>query len=122
MASLTRNSPEVRARLPGERVVFGQSQPMPLDCGVTLGPFTVAYRTYGRLNKDKSNAILVCHALTGDQFMADTHPITGKPLELEAPLPADLEDFLARLESRRTDSVNTSVTRTVPDGDAPLIK
>jgi homoserine O-acetyltransferase len=78
MASLTRNSPEVRARLPGERVVFGQSQPMPLDCGVTLGPFTVAYRTYGRLNKDKSNAILVCHALTGDQFMADTHPITGK--------------------------------------------
>jgi len=78
MAGLTRNSPEVRARLPGERVLFGQNQPMPLDCGVALGPFTVAYRTYGRLNQDKSNAILVCHALTGDQFLAETHPITGK--------------------------------------------
>ena len=78
MAGLTRNSPEVRARLPGERVLFGQSQPMPLDCGVALGPFTVAYRTYGRLNADRSNAILVCHALTGDQFLAETHPITGK--------------------------------------------
>jgi 23S rRNA pseudouridine1911/1915/1917 synthase len=54
--------------------------------------------------------------------LAFTHPITGKPLELEAPLPAELEEFLARLESGRTDSVNTSVTRTVPDGDAPLIK
>ncbi|HWA42145.1 MAG TPA: homoserine O-acetyltransferase [Hypericibacter adhaerens] len=74
-----RNSPEVRARLPGERVVFGRDQPMPLDSGVALGPFTVAYRTYGRLNAEKSNAILVCHALTGDQFMAETHPITGKP-------------------------------------------
>jgi homoserine O-acetyltransferase len=51
---------------------------MPLDCGVALGPFTVAYRTYGRLNRDRSNAILVCHALTGDQFLAETHPITGK--------------------------------------------
>jgi homoserine O-acetyltransferase len=79
MAGLTRNSPEVRARLPGERVLFGRGQPMPLDCGVVLGPFTVAYRTYGRLNPDKSNAILVCHALTGDQFLAETHPITGKP-------------------------------------------
>jgi len=79
MAGLTRNSPEVRARLPGERVLFGRGQPMPLDCGVALGPFTVAYRTYGRLNPDKSNAILVCHALTGDQFLAETHPITGKP-------------------------------------------
>lgn len=51
---------------------------MRLDCGVELSDFPVAYQTYGKLNKDKSNAILVTHALTGDQFVADTHPITGK--------------------------------------------
>ena len=50
-----------------------------LDCGVALGPFTVAYQTYGGLNAERSNAVLVCHALSGDQFVADPHPITGKP-------------------------------------------
>jgi 23S rRNA pseudouridine1911/1915/1917 synthase len=54
--------------------------------------------------------------------LAFTHPITGKPLELESPLPSDLEMFLGRLESGRTDSVNTSVTGTMSDGGAPLIK
>jgi homoserine O-acetyltransferase len=52
---------------------------MPLDCGVELGPFTIAYQTYGRLNPERSNAILLCHALTGDQYAADPHPITGNP-------------------------------------------
>nr|WP_294524397.1 homoserine O-acetyltransferase [uncultured Rhodopila sp.] len=50
-----------------------------LECGTTLRRHTVAYRTYGALNEDHSNAILVCHALTGDQYVAETHPITGKP-------------------------------------------
>jgi 23S rRNA pseudouridine1911/1915/1917 synthase len=54
--------------------------------------------------------------------LAFTHPITGKPLELESPLPPDLEVFLGRLDSGRIDSVNTSVTGTMPDGGAPLIK
>jgi homoserine O-acetyltransferase len=53
--------------------------PLPLDCGRTLAPFTVAYMTYGTLNASKSNAVLICHALTGDQFVASDHPITGKP-------------------------------------------
>ena len=42
--------------------------------------------------------------------LAFTHPITGKPLELEAPLPTELETFLVQLEQGRTDSVNTTVT------------
>lgn len=57
---------------------FGTDEPLTLDCGETLAPFTIAYQTYGTLNEDKSNAVLVCHALTGDQHAANTHPITGK--------------------------------------------
>jgi homoserine O-acetyltransferase len=49
-----------------------------LECGATVAPVSIAYRTYGRLNADRSNAILVCHALTGDQYAAETHPVTGK--------------------------------------------
>jgi homoserine O-acetyltransferase len=61
------------------RVVLGADRPILLDCGVNFGPVTVAYRTYGRLNAQRSNAILICHALTGDHHVADPHPITGKP-------------------------------------------
>ena len=64
---------------PGLRIELGRDRPIRLDCGVDLGPVTVAYQTYGRLNADKSNAILICHALTGDHYVADPHPITGKP-------------------------------------------
>ncbi len=52
---------------------------MPLDSGALLGPFDLAYQVYGTLNADRSNAVLVCHALTGDQFVVDDHPVTGKP-------------------------------------------
>jgi homoserine O-acetyltransferase/O-succinyltransferase len=52
---------------------------LPLDCGRSLTPVTIAYITHGALNADKSNAVLVCHALTGDQFVASTNPVTGKP-------------------------------------------
>ena len=50
-----------------------------LESGSVLPAYQIAYQTYGRLNADASNAILVCHALTGDQYVADRHPITGKP-------------------------------------------
>jgi homoserine O-acetyltransferase len=50
-----------------------------LDSGQRIAPVTVAYRTYGTLNAAKSNAVLVCHALTGDQYVAEPHPITGRP-------------------------------------------
>jgi homoserine O-acetyltransferase len=58
---------------------FPATEPLPLDSGAQLAPFQVAYKTYGTLNAAKSNAVLVCHALTGDQFVASPHPITGKP-------------------------------------------
>src|SRR3954468_3774977 len=57
---------------------FGADQPLRLDCGVDLAPFQIAYQTYGRLNAERSNAVLVCHALTGDQYVAEQHPLTGK--------------------------------------------
>jgi len=62
-----------------EVVHFGADRPLELDAGSRLGPLTIAYQTYGTLNAAKSNAILVCHALTGDQHVANDHPITGKP-------------------------------------------
>jgi homoserine O-acetyltransferase len=52
--------------------------PFRLVSGAELPEVTVAYQTYGALNADKSNAVLVCHALTGDQHVANPHPITGK--------------------------------------------
>ena len=58
---------------------FDASQPLAMSAGVDLAPFSIAYQTYGRLNADKSNAILLCHALTGDQHVANVHPVTGKP-------------------------------------------
>lgn len=64
---------------PGHRVCLGHDQPLKLDCGLEFRDFPVAYQTYGRLNAEKTNAILVCHALTGDQFVADNHPVTNKP-------------------------------------------
>ena len=58
---------------------FSEAEPLLLDGGASLAPFDIAYQTYGTLNADRSNAVLVCHALTGDQYVADRHPVTGKP-------------------------------------------
>jgi homoserine O-acetyltransferase len=41
-----------------------------LQSGATLGPITIAYETYGELNSDRSNAILICHAWSGDAHVA----------------------------------------------------
>ena len=62
---------------PGHSVTF--DAPFALDCGTVLPRMTVAYCTAGTLNGTASNAILVCHALTGDQFATQPHPLTGKP-------------------------------------------
>jgi homoserine O-acetyltransferase len=71
-------SPEVDS--PSSPVMrFRADEPLPLDSGQILVPYQIAYSTYGTLNADRSNAILVCHALTGDQHVANRHPVTGRP-------------------------------------------
>ncbi len=67
------------ANVLGSSIQFTEDEPLRLDAGVDLAPWVLAYQTYGELNHDKSNAILICHALTGDQFVASSNPITGKP-------------------------------------------
>ncbi len=62
-----------------EIVHFPADAPLPLDSGASLAPLSIAYQTYGTLNADKSNLLLVCHALTGDQHAANLNPLTGKP-------------------------------------------
>src|SRR5262245_45131342 len=59
-------------------VRFGPDKPRKRDAGADLAPFQIAYQTYGRLNAERSNAVLVCHALTGDQHVFNVHPVTGK--------------------------------------------
>jgi homoserine O-acetyltransferase len=63
----------------GGTMRFPDTEGLKLDSGAVLAPLEIAYRTYGTLNDDRSNAVLVCHALTGDQHLASTHPMTGKP-------------------------------------------
>ena len=78
----TLDPPTARARRTTRirRVVrFGADKPLQLDAGVDLAPFQIAYQTYGTLNAERSNAVLICHALTGDQHVANVHPVTGKP-------------------------------------------
>ncbi len=65
--------------LNGRIVEFPVDRPLITDGGGCVTPLTIAYQTYGELNAERSNAILLCHALTGDQHAANMHPLTGKP-------------------------------------------
>jgi homoserine O-acetyltransferase/O-succinyltransferase len=68
-----------QADVPDSLVVrFPKNQPLILDSGAKISPLQLAYQTYGILNSAKSNAVLVCHALTGDQHVANENPVTGK--------------------------------------------
>ncbi|ADJ24560.1 homoserine O-acetyltransferase [Hyphomicrobium denitrificans ATCC 51888] len=78
IASVARRQSEIDA--PSSQIAhFDVNAPLHLACQQDLAPFSVAYQTYGTLNAAKSNAILICHALTADQYVATQHPITGKP-------------------------------------------
>ena len=76
----TAQDPVVRnADHPRDSLIAHFDKPLTLDAGVELKPFQIAYKTYGKLNADRSNAVLICHALTGDQHVANVHPVTKKP-------------------------------------------
>jgi len=63
----------------GGLFAFSAEQPLELDSGGRIEGLEVAYRTWGALNAERSNAVLVCHALTLDQHVTGRHPLTGKP-------------------------------------------
>ncbi|MDP1677464.1 MAG: homoserine O-acetyltransferase [Bacteroidota bacterium] len=50
--------------------LYNETNPLVMDCGVSLSPIDVAYETYGELNSEGTNAIVVCHALTGSAHAA----------------------------------------------------
>src|SRR5512135_3587928 len=67
------NTPKSVGIVERKYFTFAEDEPMPLDSGETLGPITLAYETYGTLNADRSNAILIVHALSGDAHAAGYH-------------------------------------------------
>ena len=92
--------PEIARPAPGQAGVHQTvrfAEGLALEGGVILPELDVAYRTYGTLNPQRSNAVLVCHALTGDQYVAERHPLTGKPGWWESVVgpgrPVDTERF-----------------------------
>jgi homoserine O-acetyltransferase len=62
----------------GSVMTFPADQPLRLDSGGAVEGLQVAFTTYGRLNEERSNAILICHALSLDQHVASDHPVTGR--------------------------------------------
>ncbi len=59
-------------------IAYFENVNLKIESGDIIDSFKLAFKTYGKLNADKTNAILVCHALTGDQYVAGNNPITGR--------------------------------------------
>ena len=57
---------------PRHVTLFEPPAVLKLECGRSLGPVEVAYETYGRLNENRDNAVLICHALSGDAHVPGT--------------------------------------------------
>lgn len=53
-------------------------EPLTLECGRTLTTFDLMYETYGTLNAERSNAVLICHALSGHHHAAGYHSADDK--------------------------------------------
>ena len=61
-----------------ETKIIHFSEVLTLECGKALAEYDIAYETYGELNADASNAVLICHALSGDQHVAGYHSMDDK--------------------------------------------
>ena len=59
-------------------IAYFENINLKLESGDIIDSFKLVFKTYGKLNADKTNAILVCHALTGDQYVTGNNPITGR--------------------------------------------
>ena len=59
-----------------QKMVF--DEPLALDCGRTLPSYELVYETYGELNADRSNAVLICHALSGNHHAAGYHSLDDR--------------------------------------------
>ncbi|MEM7767646.1 MAG: homoserine O-acetyltransferase [Pseudomonadota bacterium] len=96
--------------------------PLMLDCGERLEGVEIAYETWGSLNPDRSNAVLICHALTGDQFAASENPVTGRPAwwpRLIGPgLPIDTDRYFVIATNVLGGCMgSTGPASTAPDGE-----
>ena len=95
-----------------------------LDCGVVLDEVTLAYQTFGTLNADKSNAVLVCHALTGDQYAFGHNPLTDKAGWWESVIgtdkPVDPQDYFVICSNVLGGCAGSSGPQSdKPDGSGP---
>jgi homoserine O-acetyltransferase len=79
MIELSTNAAARREADAPHSLVATLETPLVLESGSVVTGLRIAYQTYGTLNAKKSNAVLICHALTGDQHVANVHPVTGKP-------------------------------------------
>ncbi len=117
-------TPASEADQPSSLVLrFGADRPLLLDGGGTVGPWQIAFQTYGTLNADRSNAVLVCHALTGDQHVANVHPVTGKPGWWESMIgpgkPVDTDRFFVICSNVLGGCMGTTGPASLrPEGDA----
>ncbi len=69
---------EIEAATVDFEPIFALDGKLKLQSQVELAGTQCAYQTYGTLNADRSNAIMICHGLTGDQYVAGTNPLTGR--------------------------------------------
>ena len=108
-------------------------QKLDLDCGKTLENFSLIYETYGKLNKDKTNAILICHALSGDHHAAGFHEVDdkkpgwwdscigpGKPFDTNRFFIVSLNNLGGCMGSTGPNSINTK-TGTEYGPDFPIV-
>ncbi len=113
------DQPDTLATIAHQTVTFADG--LVLECGVRLQRLDVAYRTYGTLNAARSNAVLVCHALTGDQYVAEPHPITGKEGWWEAVVgpgrPVDTDRFFVVCANVLGGCMGSTGPRSRRDGD-----